>query len=114
VRDEGSATVWGAGAIVVLLVIAVAGVHLGGVIVARHRAEAAADLAALAAAGRSIAGERVACARARDVAERMRVDLVSCRMEGWDALVEVGARPGVPLRNVGSASARARAGPVTR
>lgn len=112
-RDDGSATVWAAGAIAVVLVIAVGGLHLGGVLVARHRAEAAADLAALAAAGRSIAGERVACARARGVAQRMTVELVSCRLEGFDALVEVGARPGGPLGDAGSASARARAGPAS-
>ena len=56
--DRGSATVWAAGAVAVVLVIAVVGMHLGGVLLARHRAESAADLAALAAAGRSVAGGR--------------------------------------------------------
>ncbi len=112
--DRGSATVWAAGAVAVVLVIAVAGMHLGGVLLARHRAESAADLAALAAAGRSVAGQQVACARARGLAERMTVELVSCRLEGWDALVEVRVRPGGPLARFGSATARARAGPVHR
>ena len=112
--DRGSATVWAAGAVAVVLVIAVAGLHLGGVLLARHRAESAADLAALAAAGRSVAGVQVACARARGLAERMTVELVSCRLEGWDALVEVRVRPGGLLAGFGSATARARAGPVHR
>ena len=112
--DRGSATVWTAGAVAVVLVIAVAGMHLGGVLLARHRAESAADLAALAAAGRSVAGVQVACARASGLAERMTVELVSCRLEGWDALVEVRVRPGGPLARFGAATARARAGPVHR
>jgi len=110
--DQGSATVWAAGAVAVVLVIAVAGMHLGGVLLARHRAESAADLAALAAAGRSVAGQQVACARARELTERMTVELVSCRLEGRDALVETRVRPGGPLARFESATARARAGPV--
>ncbi|EUA24203.1 hypothetical protein I552_3240 [Mycobacterium xenopi 3993] len=46
--------------------------YLGSVVVARHRAQAAADLAALAAAARVSAGADVACARAGVVARRMR------------------------------------------
>jgi len=112
--DRGSATVWAAAAVAVVLVIAVAGMQLGEVLLARHRAESGADLAALAAAGRSVAGQQVACARARGLAERMTVELVSCRLEGWDALVETRVRPGGPLARFGSATARARAGPVHR
>lgn len=112
--DQGSATVWTAGAVAVVLVIAVAGMHLGGMLLTRHRAESAADLAGLAAAGRSVAGQQVACARAHGLTERMIVELVSCRLEGWDALVEVRVRPGGPLARFGSATARARAGPVHR
>ena len=111
--DRGSATVWAAAAVAAVLVIAVAGMHLGGVLLARHRAESAADLAALAAAGRSAAGPQVACARARELAERMSAEVVSCRLEGWDVLVETQVRPAGPLAGFGSATARARAGPVT-
>lgn len=110
--DRGSATVWASGAIAVLLVVAVAGIHLGAALLARHRAESAADLAALAAAGRAVAGAEVACARASGLAERMAVELVACRLEGWDALVEVRVRPGGPLAALGTATSRARAGPV--
>jgi hypothetical protein len=56
-------------AFAVVLVIAVAGMQLGGVL----RAESAADLAALAAAGRSVAGQQVACARAGGPAGRRSV-----------------------------------------
>lgn len=110
--DRGSASVWLVSVLGVLLAIVVAAVHLGGVVVARHQAESAADLAALAGAGRVVAGERAACERAAEIIERMRVHLGSCRVHGWDVLVEVSARPPGPMGRFGVAKARARAGPV--
>ena len=83
-------------------------------VVTRHRAESAADLAALAAAGVAVAGEERACAQARWVTEQMGVELRSCRLSGWDALVEVTATPPGGLGVFGPAAARARAGPVER
>lgn len=100
--------------------IAVIGAVLAGMlwfaaaVAARHRAEAAADLAALAAASTAVAGEQLACGEARWVTDQMGVALVSCRLSGWDALVVVAAElPGV-LGEFGPAVARARAGPVQR
>ncbi len=110
--DRGSATVWSVTALAALLAVAVAVVHLGGVAVARHQAESAADLAALAGAGRVVAGEQAACGRAGEITERMRVRLDSCRIQGWDVLVEVSASPAGPVGRFGAAKARARAGPV--
>jgi hypothetical protein len=46
--DRGVATVWAAGAIAVLVSMAVFGLHLGEAMVVRHHVESAADLAALA------------------------------------------------------------------
>ncbi len=112
--DRGSASVWLVGAVGVLLVVVVAAVHLGAAVVARHQAESAADLAALAGAGRAVAGERAACERVAGITERMRVRLDSCRLLGWDVLVEVSARPAGPVGRFGAATARARAGPVER
>ncbi|MGH3905045.1 MAG: Rv3654c family TadE-like protein [Pseudonocardiaceae bacterium] len=110
--DRGMATVWAAGVIAVLMSLTVFGLHLGGVILARHHAESAADLAALAGAGSVVAGEAYACVRARQVTDRMRVRLVSCSARGWDVLVQVAARPGGPAGRFGEAIARARAGPA--
>jgi len=111
-RDErGSATVWTIGAIAALLVVAALVLSLGAVVVSRQRASDAADLAALAAAGSADQGVDAACERARAITARMAVGLVSCRLDGWDALVEVAAAvPG----GLGDASAHARAGPVAR
>ena len=111
-RDRGSASVWAAGgvAVVLLLVGLIAG--LGAAAATRHRAAGAADLAALAAAAHAVSGQELACGRARWVAERMRVQLTACRVHGWEAEVEVAAPPPDLLLGYGSATARARAGPV--
>jgi len=112
--DRGSATVWAAGGIAAVMIVTVWLVWFTAAVVTRHRAESAADLAALAAAGKALAGERRACDEARWVTGRMGVELLSCRLSGWDALVEVAASgPGV-LSRFRPAVARARAGPVER
>lgn len=109
--DDGSATVWTAGAVAVLTVVAVLGYWLAAAVVARHRAEAAADLGALAAASHATEGPARACELARQVADRMAVTLLSCRWQRLDALVEV---RGSPLGPGGwpEPTARARAGPA--
>jgi secretion/DNA translocation related TadE-like protein len=111
--DRGVATIWAAVAIAVLMSMVVVGLHLGTAVVVRHQVESAADLAALAAAGMVVAGERRACTQARRVTDRMRVQLVSCRTHGWDVLVEAAAQPAGWLGGFGAATGRARAGPVS-
>lgn len=110
-NDRGVATVCAAAAVVALLGLSAVVLALGGVTLTRHRAADAADLAALAAAGAVADGPETACRRAGDVADRMAVRLVSCRFDGWDALVETAADAPSGL---GTASAHARAGPVAR
>jgi secretion/DNA translocation related TadE-like protein len=90
------------------MVVTTAVLWFGAAVVARHQAEGAADLAALAAAAVAVDGEKAACADARWVVERMEGVLRSCRLSGWDALVEVD----VAFGPFGSAAGRARAGPV--
>lgn len=96
------------GGLAVLMVVVTGVLWFGAAVVARHRAEGAADLAALAAATVAADGERAACAQARWVVERMAAALRSCRLSGWDAVVEVE----VAFAPFGSAAGRARAGPV--
>jgi len=93
-----------------LLAVTVGGAYLGSAVVARHRAQAAADLAALAAAARLPAGADAACRRATAVARAMRADDVGCTVRGLDAVVSV--KVAVPLAGWGSAGAAARAGPA--
>lgn len=94
--------------VAVLLCVTGAGVYLGSVVVARHRAQAAADLAALAAAARLPSGVGAACVRATTVARGMRVDDAECRVDGLDVVVTVR----VAVAFAGAARAAARAGPV--
>jgi secretion/DNA translocation related TadE-like protein len=106
--DRGSATVWAlaAGSVVVSFALAVAAV--GAAIVSRHRAQAAADLAALAGALAALDGDDVACQRATVIATANGADLTGCEVEGLDVVVTVQSMPTL----IGSARASARAGPV--
>ena len=94
--------------VAVLLCVTGAGAYLGSAVVARHRAQAAADLAALAAAARLPSGAAAACARATAVAREMRVDDSECGVDGLDVVVTVR----VPVAFGGAARAAARAGPA--
>jgi secretion/DNA translocation related TadE-like protein len=111
--ERGSATVWVIALSAVLAVVGAAVVLVGAATVARHRAGTAADLAALAGAGRAAWGEPGGCELAAQVATANSATLVSCSVDAG-AVVEV--RVIVPVRlgrlGVWSASGRARAGPV--
>jgi secretion/DNA translocation related TadE-like protein len=96
----------------VLLAITLGAACLGSAVIARHRAQAAADLAALGAAARLADGTDAACAQASAVARAMRTAVTDCVVEDLDVVVAVEAT--VPLEGlrVGPARAIARAGPV--
>jgi secretion/DNA translocation related TadE-like protein len=110
--ESGVAAVWAAAAVGVLMAVLLVGLDLGGAAAGRHRAAAAADLAALAAAGHAVHGTGPACGRARRIAEEMGARLALCRLDGWDALVEVRVEVGTTLPGIGPAVGRARAGPA--
>lgn len=82
------------------------------VAVARQRAAAVADLAALAGAEHALEGEAAACGRARRLAAEDEGRLRSCRLLGDVVEVVSEVRPPGPLGRLGSATARARAGPA--
>lgn len=106
--ERGAATV---------LVVAMAGVLMfvmtglsaaGGLVTAQRRAQAAADLAALAGASHL----DDACARATEVALANAAAVESCRIDGRDVTVSVTVPgPDVPWREV-TLTAEARAGPA--
>ncbi|GAB3719732.1 hypothetical protein GCM10027598_32610 [Amycolatopsis oliviviridis] len=112
--DRGVATAWTASIVAVLICAAAFTFWIGAAATTRHRTEAAADLAALAAASHAADGPGAACDRARQVAVRMAVTLLTCRWERGDALVEVRSEPSGRPAVTGRAEARARAGPVSR
>lgn len=94
-----------------LLIVTGGGVLLGAAVIARHRAQAIADLAALAGASRIPAGPDTACTQAKALAGRMRVSEIACTVDGLDVIVAVV----VPVSGwrIGPARASARAGPLT-
>ena len=98
--------------IAVLVALTAGGVYLGSAVIARHRAQAAADLAALAAATHIADGATAACAQASALAHAMHSTVAQCVVEGLDVLVTVDSPVTVGRLGVGPARASARAGPV--
>jgi secretion/DNA translocation related TadE-like protein len=98
--------------IVVLLACTVGGLYLGSAVAARHRAQAAADLAVLAAASRLGDGANAACAQAAAVAQAAGATIARCVVEHLDVVIDVEVP--VPLGRwvLGPAGASARAGPA--
>lgn len=110
--DRGSASVWVLAAGLVLVAIAGTGVLSGAAMVARHRAQTAADLGALAGARFVVVESASACALAESIVEANGAAMDTCRIDGMDLIVAAavpvaGAPPGI-----GPATATARAGPV--
>jgi secretion/DNA translocation related TadE-like protein len=99
-----------AGLVTVLMALAVAAA--GAAMVARHRAQAAADLAALGGAGHAVEGEETACAAAAELVADNGGRMVSCHLDGWDLTVTAEVVPANVAALAGSAHASARAGPV--
>ncbi len=111
-NDRGSATIVGCFLMAALVVVTATLVHIGSAVASRHRAQAAADLAALAVAVALDRGSDRACGQAERIATRMRVRVRECSVDGWDAVVEVAAEVTPALPGAGEAVAIARAGPA--
>ncbi|MFF8914969.1 Rv3654c family TadE-like protein [Streptomyces sp. NPDC015032] len=105
-RDRGLATVWVAMTTATLCMVFAVVLALGQVVVVRHRAGGAADLAALAAADRALQGTRESCAAAREVAAAQGAVVVRCTVRGEVADVTARVRFG-PY----GPAVRSRAGP---
>ena len=95
-----------------LLAITVGAVYVGAAVVARHRAQAAADMAALAGATVMPAGPETACQKASAVGQAMGGAVTNCSTDDLDVVVTVAVPPGVGVGMLGSATAIARAGPA--
>lgn len=99
------------GVIAVVLTLTVSGLLLASTVLASHRARAAADLAALAAAGVLMRGEPAsfACESAAQVAAANHGRVQQCIASGTEVRLSVAVPAG--LRGLGMATARSRAGP---
>lgn len=95
-----------------LLAVTGGGVWLGSAVIGRHRAQAAADLAALTAAAALPAGTAAACTRAALVVRRMAAWQTGCRVDGLDVVVTAEVPVLFTNRGMGPARAAARAGPM--
>jgi secretion/DNA translocation related TadE-like protein len=91
-RERGAATIWGLGLMAVLLVVALSVTVVGTVRVARHKAQNAADLSALAAAREAITAPDTACRSAAWIAIANGAELVECGIEEGVADVRVSVR----------------------
>ncbi len=110
-NDRGSATVVMLGVIAAVLMLTVSGLLLASAVLASHRARAAADLAALAAAGVLMRGQpaSAACESAARVAAVNHGRVQQCIASGTEVRLSVAVPAGV--RGLGVATARSRAGP---
>lgn len=106
-RDRGVATVWAAMTTATLCAVFAVVLALGQVVVARHRAGGAADLAALAAADRALEGAATACRAAQEVAMEQGAEVVRCTVQGETADVAARVHLGPYAPEV-----RSRAGPA--
>jgi secretion/DNA translocation related TadE-like protein len=113
-RERGSASIWVVTCCALLTVVASVVTIRSLAVLARHRAEGSADLAALAAAGRiGVASDE--CATAARVAERNDARLLECRVRcaadgrSGTVTVRVGLPAQLPLVGVRQVVATARA-----
>lgn len=110
-EERGSATVVMLGVIASVLTLTISGLLLASAVLASHRARAAADLAALAAAGVLLRDgpALAACESAAHVAALNHGRVQQCIVSGTEVLLRVVVVAGV--KGLGVASARSRAGP---
>ncbi|MFI7055134.1 Rv3654c family TadE-like protein [Streptosporangium canum] len=112
-RDRGAATIWVAGLMALVFAVTATLVFAGTARVARHRAQSAADLSALAAARLAFAAPERGCAEASSLAEGNGAMITRCFIDG-DGIADVQVAVGLSLPVLGDRTimANARAGPV--
>ncbi|HVQ52021.1 MAG TPA: Rv3654c family TadE-like protein [Mycobacterium sp.] len=110
--ERGSASLVAVAMMMVLLTITIGGVYVGSAVIARHRAQAAADLAAIAAAMHLAAGTGAACSQAAALASAMSAAVIRCEVEDLDVVITVETRVSLGRIGGGVARATARAGPA--
>ncbi|MFI5781418.1 Rv3654c family TadE-like protein [Nocardia sp. NPDC051570] len=110
--EDGGATVLACLAVIALLALTLLTAQVGAIVAGRHRAQAVADLGALAAAGALDAGSGAGCARAEEIARHMRARVLECTVVGWDVTLSVETSVVAGPFGARSVRAAARAGPV--
>jgi secretion/DNA translocation related TadE-like protein len=110
--DRGAASILVLAVGLLMVAAGLGGAAIGSARVARHTAQNAADLGALAGAAQAVYGEPVACARAARFVSANAGRMTSCTVGGLEIVVraEVTVRPMAGLLR--QATATARAGPI--
>nr|WP_243709418.1 Rv3654c family TadE-like protein [Micromonospora sp. 15K316] len=108
-RERGGASVCLLAVGLVFVVVGMFGAAVNAARAARQQAAVAADLGALAGAGRALDGDGAACSAAADIAARNGGHLLACRLDGLDVVLsaEVRVTPLPGLTRVATVSARA-------
>ncbi|MFC6079529.1 Rv3654c family TadE-like protein [Sphaerisporangium aureirubrum] len=110
--ERGSATIWLICVMALVWLVAGGLVASGMVRVARHRAQSAADLSALAGAVHALAAPAQACHRARTLATANHATLTRCTVRTGVIQVQVAVQLPIPLLGLRTMTAHARAGPA--
>ncbi|GAA3574036.1 hypothetical protein GCM10022235_49480 [Kribbella ginsengisoli] len=110
--DRGSATLLSLGIAAVLLGACVLGVLWAAVSVAHHRADTAADLAALSAAQAQQSDPGQACTTATRITDAQGVSLKYCHAEADTVTVAVTVRLHLGVFGTPLVTSEARAGPI--
>jgi secretion/DNA translocation related TadE-like protein len=111
-RDRGSVTIWAAALAGLVWLGSSAALLYGSAVAGRHRAEAAADLAALAAAVHVPDGTASASAVGASIAGDNGARLDGCEVAGDEVEIVVSRRVSFGRLGTFVAVARARAGPA--
>jgi secretion/DNA translocation related TadE-like protein len=109
-REDGAGAVLAVAVMGLLVTVTVATSGVVGVVAAHRRAQAAADLAALAGAAALHDGGDP-CLQASAIAKRNGARLRRCQVDGWDVAVRVTANVRLPGDSM-ELESRGRAGPV--
>jgi secretion/DNA translocation related TadE-like protein len=111
-EDRGAATIFVLAVGLVLVAAGIAGAAVGSARIGRHRAQAAADLGALAGAAQAIEGADAACGQAARFVAANSGRVTSCEVNGLEIVIRTNVTitplPGLTRH----AEAAARAGPV--
>ena len=110
--DRGSASIWVLAAGLVFVSFATTAVLAGSAAIARHRAQSAADLGALAGAVDVVVDPGGACGAAAAVIAENGAAMTACRVDTLDIVVAASVPVAGAIGGIGPAVGVARAGPV--
>jgi secretion/DNA translocation related TadE-like protein len=110
--DRGSASIWTLSVGLLIVSIGATAVLAGSATIARHEAQAAADLGALAGAVLAVVDPTGACDVAATIVESNNAEFRDCRIDDLDVIVTAAVDVAGAPAGIGPAVGSARAGPL--